>query len=128
MATAKGEARLDLADAAFEDGMLDRSRAWVHAQMAATVPDRVRDDVVLVADTLVARGFWNLSRPAELRLRPVARGRCVRIEVQLEPIGEIVRPLGFPDAIGPDLIYAFGESFGLEDRDDGPVMWAEVAL
>lgn len=88
----------------------------------------MRDDVVLVADTLVARAVRKLSRPLELRLRPVAGGRCVRIEVQVQPNWVVNLALLFPKGVGCDLIGQLSKRFGLEDRDDGSVLWAEVAL
>lgn len=102
-------------------------RRWLRDNLA-DLPRNHRDDVVLVADSLGVHAVetgWGLR---ELRLKTVAGGACVRLEVELRAPVVPGEPLSPRHGLPLRVVDQLSEGYGLIERGGVQIMWAEVAI
>ncbi|MGW6441513.1 ATP-binding protein [Lentzea sp. NPDC055074] len=109
-----------------DSGELRRARAWMRDQVAGLPPEQA-EDVVLVADELVANALCHGEEPRRLCL--TQRAGFLRLEVQ-DGAQTPARPREGTTTGGRGLalVAALATTWGQRQTGDGKVVWAEFVL
>lgn len=125
----EGERRLVPAEdpTAATGNVLAGMRSWLRDYLA-DLPRHHRDDVVQVADSLVVHAVQQGGGLRELRLKTVAGGACVRVEVDMRATVIADEPPSRLHGLNMRVLDQLSDGHGLIERDGVPVMWAEVVI
>lgn len=111
------------------DNPFPELRTWVRRELSDVAADRV-DDAVMVLDELATNAHRHGGGMRALRLRRLARGRCLRVEVddhtRARPV--ITRSPGGTGGYGLHLVDAVATAWGARLHPWGKTVWAEMSL